>query len=134
MDQPDRPSLVKDNNISYLFLNKDWLKYDIHQKNPTGLVPSVLFKSIDMSITLIGKKSAINHDSIKACKADYLNVKIKKERYKDTNYKNYLVSIIFEKLLEKSPDLSLYSFDNIEMSKRVGLKNISYELEKYYRK
>ncbi len=131
---PDYPCLIKENNVSFLVFNKNWLKYDIHLKNPTGLVPSVLFKSFDKSTPLIGKKSAVDHDVIKVCKPDYVNVRIKKKRYKNADHKNYLVALIFEKLLEKSPDLSIYSFDNIEMAKRLGLKKISYELEKYYRK
>ncbi len=129
---PDCPCLIKESNISYLFLNESWLKYDIHLKKPKGLVPSILFKSLDQSIPLIGKKSAIDHDVIKVCRADFINVKIKKERYKDTDHKNYLVSLIFEKLLEKSTDLSIYSFDNVEMAKRLGLNKISRELKEYY--
>ena len=131
-DYPDRPCLIKENNVSYLVFNKNWLKYDIHLKNPTGLVPSVLFKSFDKSIQLIGKKSAVDHDVIKVCKADHINVRIKKKRYKNTDHKNYLVALIFEKLLEKSFDLSVYSFDNIEMAKRLGLNKISRELKEYY--
>ena len=129
---PNYPCLIKENNISHLVLNKNWLKYEIHLKNPTGLVPSILFKSLDKSISIIGNKSDIKKNFIKACKADFINIKIKKERYKNIDYKNYLVSIIFEELLRKSPDLKLYSFDNIKMAEKLGLEDICKELKRIY--
>ena len=76
---PDNPSVYHQDCISLLVLNIGWLNYDKHFKNPTGLVPSILFKSIELSKPIIGDKVAIEIPMIKVCRADWINVKIKKK-------------------------------------------------------
>ncbi len=133
-DTPERPSITHVGDISLLALNSSWLHYEKHLKDPTGLVPSVLFKSIELSKTIIGVKDDIDIPKIAACKADFVNIEIKKKRYEKIDRKNYLVALIFETLLQISSDLSLYNFDNIKMAKDIGFNDIAEELSLIYKK
>ncbi len=133
-DTPKNPCIFHAGNKSLLVLNLSWLSYDIHLERPTGLVPSVLFKSIELSQPIIGSKDKINLPRIIACMADWINVEIKKKRYKKIDRKNYLVALIFDRLLRVSPDLSSYNFDNIEMARNVGIIEVAKELERIYGK
>ena len=129
---PDAPSVYHQDCVSLLVLNTGWLNYDKHSEKPTGLVPSILFKSIELSKPIIGNKDVIEIPMIKVCKADWINVKIKKKRYENVDRKNFLVALLFEKLLKFSPDLSRYSFNNIEMGKNIGSTDIVRELIRIY--
>lgn len=129
---PDNPSVYHRDCVSLLVFNIEWLNYEKHLKIPTGLVPSILFKSIELSKPIIGNKDAIEIPTIKVCKADWINVKIKKKRYENVDRKNFLVALLFERLLKFSPDLSHYSFNNIEIGKTIGAADIMKELIKIY--
>jgi hypothetical protein len=129
---PKEPSLIHLQRVSILAFSKDWLKYNKHLEKPTGLVPSILFKALELSEPLIGKKSDLGLPIIHACEPDWVNIEIKKERYKNRDRKNYLVALLFEKLLAISSDLSKYSFDNVEMAKSIGEKQIASDLLKFY--
>jgi hypothetical protein len=59
-------------------------------------------------------------------------LEIKKSRFKDVDRKNYLVALLFEKLLKVSPDLDKYEFDNVSMARNLGLEWIAEELEGIY--
>ena len=69
---------------------------------PTGLVPSILFKSIQLSLPVYGDKEVIlkRLPEIRVREVDFTNVEIKKKRYEQRDRKNYLVALIFEKLLK----------------------------------
>jgi len=129
---PDDPSIYHQDCVSLLVLNAGWLNYDKHSEKPTGLVPSILFKSIELSKPIIGNKDVIEIPMIKVCTADWINVKIKKKRYENVDRKNFLVALLFERLLKFSPDLSHYSFNNIEMGKNIGSTDIVRELIRIY--
>ena len=129
---PKDPLLVHLQRASVLAFSKDWLKYKKHLEKPTGLVPSILFKSLELSMPLIGKKNDLDLPTIHACEPDWINIEIKKKRYENRDKKNYIVALLFEKLLESSPDLLKYSFDNIEMANNLGEKQIANELIKIY--
>jgi hypothetical protein len=129
---PNNPSLIHLQHVSLLAFTKDWLNYEKHLETPTGLVPSILFKSLELSEPLIGDKNNLDIPIIQACKPDWINVKIKKKRYENRDKKNYIVALLFEKLLAASPDLLQYSFDNIEMANTLGEKQIANDLTKIY--
>ena len=129
---PINPSIIHIKHISLLSFTKDWLNYKKHIEKPTGLVPSVLFKSIQLSEPLIGNKNDLEIPLIKVCGPDWINLEIKKKRYKNHDKKNYVIALLFEKLLLTSPDLSKYSFDNIEMANKLREKKIANELLKIY--
>jgi len=131
---PEMPCTFHTRNISLLVLTVSWLNYDKHFKQPTGLVPSVLFKSIELSQKIIGAKDKINLPKIAACRADWVNIKIKKKRYEKIDRKNYLIALLFERLLKVSPDLSSYNFDNIEMARKIGADEVVKELTAFYRR
>ncbi len=129
------PSLLHlPEKISVLALDVSWLNYESHEIMPTGLVPGVLFKALLLSKPIAGDKNSLRLPKIKVCRADWINVRIKKSRFERRNRKNYLVALIFAKLLETSHDLSMYEFDNVEMAKKLGLHGISKELEEIYNK
>jgi len=85
-----------------------------------------------MSVPIAGDKSSLCIPKICVCKADFINAEIKRERYKGQDRKNYLVALLFEKLLESSSDLSEYCFDNLKLAKKLGLKEIHVELRDIY--
>lgn len=132
-DNPNYPCLVHENRFSLLVLNLEWLSYDKHFEKPTGLVPSILFKSIMLSKPIIGNKSKIRTPTIKVGKADRINLKIKKNRYKNVDEKNYLIALLFERLLKISPDLSLYDFNNIKVAENIGADDLAKSLMRIYK-
>jgi len=132
-DNPEVPYLVHEAGISLLCLNTSWLCYKKHLDTPVGLVPSVLFSSIALSQPILGNKENISLPKIKACTADDINIAIKKKRYEKTNRKNYIVAQLFERLLQVSPDLSLYTFDNVKMAKTIGANELAEELMSIYK-
>lgn len=129
---PKNPSLIHIQGVSLLAFTRDWLNYEKHQEKPTGLVPSILFKSLELSEPLIGDKNDLDIPIIQVCKPDWINVEIKKKRYENRDKKNYVVALLFEKLLAASPDLLKYSFDNIETANNLGEKQIANDLLKIY--
>jgi len=129
---PEIPSLIHHQHVSLLAFSKDWLKYEKHLEKPTGLVPSILFKSLELSEPLIGNKNDLDIPMIKVSRADWINIEIKKKRYENLDKKNYVVALLFEKLLAASPDLSKYSFDNIKMADNLGEKQIANVLLELY--
>ncbi len=40
---------------------------------------------------------------------------------------------MFERLIKVSPDLSSYSFDNVEMARKLGMTKVARKLESIYR-
>ena len=129
------PSIIHlEPNFSLLYFDKTWLKYGKHAAKPVGLIPSILFKSIELSRPVIGDKKSLHLPRIRVCETDRINLKIKRERYLGTDRKNYLMALVFERLLEESPDLSGYSFDNIKMARQLGLVEIPEELKRIYSK
>lgn len=129
------PSLYHlSDRISVLAFDASWLNYEIHERMPMSLVPSVIFKTLQLSRPIAGDKNSLHLPKIKVCRADWINVEIKRNRFKEKCRKNYLVALIFEKLLERSPDLGMYEFNNVEMAKKLGLVNISKELTGIYDK
>ncbi len=68
---------------------------------------------------------------IRVREADFTNVEIKKKRYEQRDRKNYLVALIFEKLL-KSGSIGEFEFDRVQVAKKLGLKEIAVELEDLY--
>ena len=132
-DTPEAPCLVHETGFSLLCLNTSWLCYKKHLVTPVGLVPSILFSSITLSQPILGNKENISLPKIKVCKADEINIAIKKNRYEKTNRKNYIVAQLFERLLKISPDLSLYSFDNVKMAKTIGANELAEELMSIYK-
>jgi len=131
----DLPPTIRrlDENVSALILGRNWLTYKKHAENPTGLVPSILFKSIKLSKPIIGNKDAVKVPRIKASDADYINIEVKKRKYADRDRKNYLVAIMFEKLLTASPTLDKYHFDNIRLAKELRLPKIAQELNRIHK-
>lgn len=129
---PKNPSLIHLQRASLLAFTKDWLNYEKHQEKSTGLIPSILFKSLELSEPFIGDKNDLDIPMIQVCKPDWINIEIKKKRYKNRDKKNYVVALLFEKLLAASPDLLKYSFDNIEMASNLGKKQIANDLLKIY--
>ena len=128
----ETPYLVHVDSTSFLFLDRSWLTYKKHIEHPTGLVPSVLFKAILLSQPVIGKISGIYLPKITASPADWININVKKTRYQHTDKKNYVVALLFERLLHDSPDLSLYNFDNVEMARTLGANDLADKLIKIY--
>ena len=129
---PKNPSILHLKNISLLVFTKEWLNYKKHLEQPTGIVPSILFKSLELSEPLIGDKNSLDFPIIRVCKEDWINVEIKKKRYENCDKKNYIIALLFEKLLASSPDLLQYSFDNIEMAYNLGEKQIAKKLLQIY--
>jgi len=78
-----KPMLFHEGKISVLLLGREWLSYEKHGEMPTGLVPSILFKSIQMSVPVLGEKNEILRilPRISVKEADFVNVEIKKRRY-----------------------------------------------------
>ena len=126
------PKLIHEGDVSVVRFGEEWLSYVKHEKEPVGLVPSILFKAIQMSIPVVGDKSRLCIPEICVCEADFVNVEIKRKRYKGRDRKNYLVALIFEKLLESSSDLSEYCFDNLRLAKKLGMEEIYEELRDIY--
>ena len=126
------PRLIHEKDVILLLLGKEWLSYDKHEKEPVGLVPSILFKSIQLSVPIAGDKSSLCIPKISVCKVDFINAEIKRRRYEGRDRKNYLVALIFEKLLENSSNLSEYCFDNLKLAKKLGLEEIYEELRGIY--
>ena len=131
---PKNPSMIHLQRISLLVFSKDWLRYEKHLEKPSGLVPSILFKSLELSKPLFGNKKDLDIPKIQVCKPDWINLEIKKARYKNRDKKNYLVALLFEKLLATSPDLSKYTFNNIDMANNLGEKQLANDLLKIYNK
>ena len=127
----DEPSLFHRGNVSVLLLGKDWLTYQKHRKLPTGLIPSILFKSIQLSLPVWGDKDKVLRmlPQIRVGEEDFINVEIKKKRYERRDRKNYLVALVFEELLKCSVDLSEFEFDNMRLAKKLGLEEVARELE-----
>jgi hypothetical protein len=125
----EKPALFHEGSISVLLLGKEWLTYDKHKGIPTGLVPSVLFKSIQLSLPIFGYKDRILEmlPEIRIREVDFTNIEIKKRRYERIDRKNYLVALVFEELLRKG-DIKEYEFDCIKLAKKLGLKEIAEEL------
>ena len=111
--------------------DREWLTYKKHEEMPTGLVPSILFKSI--SLPVFGDKEEIlkRLPEIRVREVDFTNVEIKKKRYEQRDRKNYLVALIFEKLL-KSGSIDEFEFDGVGLARKIGLKEIAEELENLY--
>ncbi len=120
--------------ISLLTFDRRWLTYEKHGREPVGLIPSILFKTIELSQPIIGDKKALHMPQIRVCEADLMNLEIKKRRFKDVDRKNYLVALVFEKLLDESPNLRQYCFNNIKLAERLGLHEIASELTDIYSK
>jgi len=129
----EKPMLFHEGRISVLLMGKEWLSYEKHEEMPIGLVPSILFKSIQLSLPVFGDKDEILAilPEIKIRGVDFMNVEIKKRRYKRKDRKNYLVALIFEELLKCSKDLGEFEFDGVRLAKKLGLKEIAEELEKF---
>lgn len=129
-EDSEKPTLFHEGRISVLLMGKEWLSYEKHEEIPTGLVPSVLFKSIQLSLPILGDKSRILEivPEIRIREVDFTNIEIKKKRYERGDRKNYLVALIFEELL-RSGDLNEFEFDGVRLAKRLGLKEIAEELE-----
>lgn len=127
-----KPMLFHEGKISVLLLGREWLSYEKHEEMPTGLVPSILFKSIQMSVPVLGEKNEILRilPRISVKEADFVNVEIKKRRYEGRERKNYLVAIVFEELLKRSEDLREFEFDNVRLARNLGLKEIAEELQR----
>jgi len=127
----DEPSLFHRGNVSVLLLGKDWLTYQKHRKLPTGLIPSILFKSIQLSFPIWGDKEKVLRmlPQIRVREEDFTNVEIKRKRYERRDRKNYLVALVFEELLKRSIDLSEFEFDNVRLAKKLGLEEVARELE-----
>ena len=53
----DYIKFIKCDIVKLLLSGKDWLSYDKHENEPVGLVPGVLFKSIQSSVPIAGDKS-----------------------------------------------------------------------------
>lgn len=125
----DNPALTHPApSVSLLAFDTTWLTYEKHLENPVGLVPSILFKSIKLSLPVAGRKENLKMPKIRACNADWINLEIKKARYRNNNRKNYLVALVFEKLLSDSPTIDKYCFNNALMAEKLGLKEIAEEL------
>mgnify|MGYP000223938372 CR=1 FL=1 len=126
------PMLFHEGKISVLLLGREWLSYEKHEEMPTGLVPSILFKSIQMSVPVLGEKNEILRilPRISVKEVDFVNVEIKKRRYEGRERKNYLVAIVFEELLKRSEDLREFEFDNVRLARNLGLKEIAEELQR----
>ena len=92
-----------------------------------------IFKSIQHSLPVFGDKDEIlkKLPEIRVREADFTNVEIKKKRYEQRDRKNYLVALIFEKLL-KSGSIGEFEFDRVQVAKKLGLKEIAVELEDLY--
>lgn len=118
--------------VSILAFDLSWLSYKKHMERPVGLVPSVLFKSLSLSLPLIGIVSSLPLPPIRVCRADWVNVAIKKSRFRGIDRKNYLVALLFEELLRVSPNLDEYELDNVSMARTLGLEGIANELEAIY--
>jgi hypothetical protein len=73
------PKLIHEGDVSVLALDEEWLLYDKHEKEPVGLVPSVLFKAIQMPISVVGDKRRLCIPKICVCKADFVNGEIKRK-------------------------------------------------------
>ncbi|MFH1100618.1 MAG: hypothetical protein V1726_01080 [Methanobacteriota archaeon] len=131
---PENPSIIHLQRVSVLAFSNTWLQYEKHLEKPTGLIPSILFKSLELSEPIIGDKKNLDIPTIRVCKSDWINVEIKKKRYENHDTKNYIIALLFEKLLLAAPDLSKYSFDNIEMANNLGEKQITNNLLKIYNK
>ena len=129
----ENPMLFHEGRISVLTLGREWLTYKKHEEMPTGLVPSILFKSIQLSLPVFGDKEEIlkRLPEIRVREADFTNVEIKKKRYEQRDRKNYLVALIFEKLL-KSGSIDEFEFDGVRLARKIGLKEIAEELENLY--
>lgn len=125
---PDTPSLVHQHPFSFLVMKRTWLRYEKHNKQPVGLIPSILFKSLQLSKPVVGNIQDLIIPKICVNETDWINLQMKKGRYESTDKKNYLVALLFEKLLKNSPDLSMYSFDKYEMGTRIGAHEILKEL------
>lgn len=132
-DREEKPMLFHEGRISVLTLGREWLTYKKHEEMPTGLVPSILFKSIQLSLPVYGDKDEIlkKLPEIRVREADFTNVEIKKKRYEQRDRKNYLVALIFEKLL-KSGSIGEFEFDGVRLARKIGLKEIAEELENLY--
>jgi hypothetical protein len=128
----ERPMLYHEGRISVLLLGKGWLSYEKHEEMPTGLVPSMLFKSIQLSLPVYGDKERIFRllPEIRIRKEDFENVEIKESRYKRRDRKNYLVALIFEELLKRG-DIDKFEFDSVKLARELGLEEIAEELENF---
>jgi len=128
---PEDPSLIHQHPYSFLVMNRTWLTYEKHNKQPVGLIPSILFKSLQLSKPVIGNIKDLAIPTITVNKTDWINLQMKKDRYRKTDKKNYLVALLFEHLLRLSPDLSMYSFDKYQMGENIGANELVNELLKY---
>jgi len=123
------PTLMSlDENTSALACDTGWLTCGKHVERPVGLIPSIFFKSIELSLPVIGDKNSLRIPEIKACDIDYINLEIKKTRFIHSDRKNYLVALVFEQLLKTHPNLRGYHFDSISLAKELGLSHIADEL------
>lgn len=132
-EDDEKPMLFHEGRISVLLMGKEWLSYEKHEEMPIGLVPSILFKSIQLSLPIFGDKDEILAilPEIRNREVDFTNIEIKKKRYERKDRKNYLVALIFEELLKCSKDLGEFEFDGIRLAKKLGLKEIAEELENF---
>ena len=132
-ESDEKPMLFHEGRISVLTLGREWLTYKKHEEMPTGLVPSILFKSIQLSLPVYGDKEEIlkRLPEIRVSEVDFTNVEIKKKRYEQRDRKNYLVALIFEKLLI-SGSIDEFEFDGVRLARKIGLKEIAEELENLY--
>ncbi|RZN39082.1 MAG: hypothetical protein EFT35_04030 [Methanophagales archaeon ANME-1-THS] len=129
-EDDENPILFHAGRISVLLMGKEWLSYEKHEEMPTGLVPSILFKSIQLSLLILGDKSRILEmlPDIRMRAVDFTNIEIKKKRYERRDRKNYLVALIFEELLRLG-DVNQFEFDNPRLARKLGLREIAEELE-----
>jgi len=130
-DELADPLLEHEGNVSFLILDKNWLKYKTHEEKPTGLIPSILFKSIELSKPLFGEKPKT--DEIKVCPIDFFNCGVKRERFKLIDKKERLVAQILYELLKQNR-IDDYCFDNIKLAEKLSLSKIAVELKQQYTK
>ncbi|GEM_PF-1581630 len=131
-EDDEKPMFFHEGRVSVLLMGKEWLSYEKHEEIPIGLVPSILFKSIKLSLPIFGDKGRFLEmlPEIRIREVDFTNIEIKKRRYERRDKKNYLVALIFEELL-RSGDLNEFEFDNVRLAKKLGLKEIAEELAKF---
>jgi len=102
-----------------------------------ALHPEILYagvvgsSSYQLSLPVWGDKDKILRmlPKIRAGEEDFINVEIKKKRYERRDRKNYLVALVFEELLKCSVDLGEFEFDNVRLAKKLGLEELTRELE-----
>ena len=117
--------------VSVLSFDRSWLSYCRHLEDPVGLIPSVLYKSILLSQPIIGWRQSLNIPQVRVCEADWINLRIKKCRYR-ADRRRYIKALLLEAVLTRSPTLEMYHFDNVRLARELGLHEIADELEQAY--